>query len=636
MALPDFPNNPTLNEQFTVGTNIYQWDGEKWKALSNADNSLRSQLADVDSTVLVGGVEAKDLNINSQHLTPEQFFQEGDIDDTASFLRLSAALVDGSRVEFQKREYVVSYAGTGLAPFATVPYGVALLDITGLDNITLNGNNCTIKCTNHDIGTNGGLLFLRGSANKSPRVRGFNFDMSFTGVNTSASFYPWCGAIVFFDEATGIKTKEQLCQDVVVEGCTFKLFHPFGGFALSGNAFEGDPNNGFKLFSIFISGDNIATSRANQNSNVRVDSCTWLDGHNGYAIWVWCYNNIIINNACAESWVFKYSNSAGTFVDGNIPFIRYHQFYTKGIQINNTQFTAKPCSERTGGFEGAARAIGLNTNLNAAGLSGGDMIVNGGSFTAGNGDAANSQEDVLIFCNAYGRLVLDGGILVDSADDTVNAQTGGAVLQYSSESSGGTGHGEVHIGDVKLGKNLDYLDNFQILNGASTEADRRCKLLTISDVCSLGQLQYFLDTDGGSAASAKGVSEIRLGDILIDGTDNTVFNSASTNSRAFRFSGVAGDYISGNNVRVKGKYYEFLTSGLALTSSFTFDSYSSEGSTLRTLGTKTPVLNITVTGTPEGTESADIGSTARRTDGGAATSFYVKESGTGNTGWVAK
>lgn len=41
-------------------------------------------------------------------------------------------------------------------------------------------------------------------------------------------------------------------------------------------------------------------------------------------------------------------------------------------------------------------------------------------------------------------------------------------------------------------------------------------------------------------------------------------------------------------------------------------------------------------GTPEGAITAPIGSRYRRTDGGALTSFYVKESGTGNTGWVAK
>jgi hypothetical protein len=41
-------------------------------------------------------------------------------------------------------------------------------------------------------------------------------------------------------------------------------------------------------------------------------------------------------------------------------------------------------------------------------------------------------------------------------------------------------------------------------------------------------------------------------------------------------------------------------------------------------------------GSPEGAVTAPVGSTYRRTDGGAATSFYVKESGSGNTGWVGK
>lgn len=40
-------------------------------------------------------------------------------------------------------------------------------------------------------------------------------------------------------------------------------------------------------------------------------------------------------------------------------------------------------------------------------------------------------------------------------------------------------------------------------------------------------------------------------------------------------------------------------------------------------------------GSPEGVVTAPIGSTWRRTNGGAGTSFYVKESGSGNTGWRA-
>lgn len=42
------------------------------------------------------------------------------------------------------------------------------------------------------------------------------------------------------------------------------------------------------------------------------------------------------------------------------------------------------------------------------------------------------------------------------------------------------------------------------------------------------------------------------------------------------------------------------------------------------------------TGTPEASVTAPVGSLYTRTDGGASTTLYVKESGAGNTGWVAK
>jgi len=45
---------------------------------------------------------------------------------------------------------------------------------------------------------------------------------------------------------------------------------------------------------------------------------------------------------------------------------------------------------------------------------------------------------------------------------------------------------------------------------------------------------------------------------------------------------------------------------------------------------------FTGSGSPEGVVVANVGSVFQRTDGGASTSHYIKESGTGNTGWVAK
>ena len=41
-------------------------------------------------------------------------------------------------------------------------------------------------------------------------------------------------------------------------------------------------------------------------------------------------------------------------------------------------------------------------------------------------------------------------------------------------------------------------------------------------------------------------------------------------------------------------------------------------------------------GSPEGVVTAPVGALYSRTDGGASTTLYVKESGTGNTGWIAK
>lgn len=53
---------------------------------------------------------------------------------------------------------------------------------------------------------------------------------------------------------------------------------------------------------------------------------------------------------------------------------------------------------------------------------------------------------------------------------------------------------------------------------------------------------------------------------------------------------------------------------------------------------QSPVTNVPLSGSgsPEGVLTAVVGSLYTRTDGGTGTTLYVKETGTGNTGWVAK
>lgn len=65
------------------------------------------------------------------------------------------------------------------------------------------------------------------------------------------------------------------------------------------------------------------------------------------------------------------------------------------------------------------------------------------------------------------------------------------------------------------------------------------------------------------------------------------------------------------------------------------DNFSVTGTGVMTLSGTTRTWG-TVTGSPEGVVTAPVGSIRTRTDGGANTCLYVKESGTGNTGWVAK
>lgn len=86
---------------------------------------------------------------------------------------------------------------------------------------------------------------------------------------------------------------------------------------------------------------------------------------------------------------------------------------------------------------------------------------------------------------------------------------------------------------------------------------------------------------------------------------------------------------NGDARRVSGTAVkEFMTDAISTDDAVTFD-----GGINLVSGT---LLWKSGTGSPEGAITATVGSLWTRTDGGAGTTLYVKESGTGNTGWVAK
>lgn len=94
----------------------------------------------------------------------------------------------------------------------------------------------------------------------------------------------------------------------------------------------------------------------------------------------------------------------------------------------------------------------------------------------------------------------------------------------------------------------------------------------------------------------------------------------------------------GSTLRVNG---EFRTTGVVTASAsaggaVVFGAFGpGSAAAVRLGGAGSPIITRG-SGTPEGSVSLPVGSMYLRTDGGAGTTLYIKESGTGNTGWVAK
>lgn len=120
--------------------------------------------------------------------------------------------------------------------------------------------------------------------------------------------------------------------------------------------------------------------------------------------------------------------------------------------------------------------------------------------------------------------------------------------------------------------------------------------------------------DGYLYGSGSGTSKIQISngnaDIAINGSNSINLQSAGTTRLNVA---VGGDIsVSTGDLKISG-------AGKAIV-------FAGNGSVLWRCGA----------GTPEGAVTAPVGSLFTRTDGGASTTLYVKESGTGNTGWVAK
>ncbi len=124
-------------------------------------------------------------------------------------------------------------------------------------------------------------------------------------------------------------------------------------------------------------------------------------------------------------------------------------------------------------------------------------------------------------------------------------------------------------------------------------------------------------------------------DALADAIENQVsLDGSAPNAMTADFDLNSNDLLNGGAAAVTSLTIQ----GVALTAganASTLVTQSVDGLMRATDKTKLDTWT-SGTGTPESVVTAPVGSLFTRTDGGANTTLYVKESGTGNTGWAAK
>ena len=186
----------------------------------------------------------------------------------------------------------------------------------------------------------------------------------------------------------------------------------------------------------------------------------------------------------------------------------------------------------------------------------------------------------------------------------------------------------------------------QLMNAANTDFTRLQFGGTTSSFPSIKRnaaaLNFRLADDSGDAAiSTAGITASGLIDCSsqVRGTSFriTLGNSYTWNGGTAIKTGVDGDLVFTN---AAGSSFTQVQFG-GITSSFpalrvnstSIDVKLADNSAFTTIQS---LYQRFGSGSPEGVVTAPVGAYYSRTDGGANTSLYVKESGAGNTGWVAK
>lgn len=448
---------------------------------------------------------------------------DGVTDDTAAIQAASQSLTGNQTLYFPDGTYLVSYIWTAYSdsdPVNGIGRGRGVCAFSNVPNIRLYGPRATIKCVNHDIGTKGGFTFAWVTQSPGFTIEGFNFDMTFTGYNTSASYYPMCGGVMCYDKYAGAGTQTTLCSRFEARDLTFKLYHPNGSFGITSSPYGSDNNNGFKIISVFASGDSAATSYSEQSRGLLVQNIRFLKGHNGYGCWGVAYNDATFKDIHADAWVAaSYTIATATYTGVNfVAPVRFYQYACNGLTVDNVQVLSLPWAERTGAFQGRCGGVSVESGLTDR-FSGGGAVTNCTFVLDDNDSALGSEFDVGV------RSSLSGQVRISNNSFAAWSNRGAVCIYALGED--GTGIADYTVSGNIVSKNLCG-PFIQIVNSNNTaDANRIIKSMTI-----VGNIVKGWGSEGAvyayrTGTTYYGIEHLIASDNIFDGTDSTTSTSGT-------------------------------------------------------------------------------------------------------------
>lgn len=507
----------------------------------NADAATVSYTAPISGAVATT-VEDKLAEV----LSVKDFGAVGDgfTDDTAAIERAGQALTGNQTLYFPDGTYLVSYIWTPLTdsdPTNLPGRGRGIMYFNGVPNIRLYGPRATIKCVNHNIATNGGLLFALFEQSPGWTIDGFYFDMSFTGHNTSASYYPMCGGVWTNDKYAGAGTQSTLCSNGTAQNLTFKLYHPEGAFAITSAPYGGtDSNNGFKIISVFASGDSAATAYDEQSRDLLMQNIKFLNGHNGYGCWGVAFNNATFRDIKADAWVLaSYTIATATYTGVNsIGPVRFYQYYCDGFTVDDVQMISIPWASRTGAFQGRACAVAAESGLTDR-TTGGGSITNVNAILDDDNAALGGSFDVGIYCSLSGS--------VRMSCNNVRAWGDAGAVAMNLVGADGTGRTVYEIDSHTTHKTICGPTVF-IINGNNTGDSTR----TIKSVRFQGTVDGW-GSDGAIVTYRTGTTYYGVANLVIDGASFTGVGSGCSSGSAIDARGrTSADFLTVTDSPISG------------------------------------------------------------------------------------